>query len=73
MRLDYKKEKGVFLADVNGTFNTLPYKDNKDLWRIVDSCYKVANNITIVDFENKSVYIIMDDKDYEEVRSDLSE
>ena len=73
MKIDYKNYKGVLLVDVNGTHNTLPYSNNNDLFRLMNSCFNKnkTNDIQIIDFENKSTYLIMDNEDLENVRSDL--
>ena len=69
MRIDYIDDcKGVLIANINDTINTIPYFDNKDLLRLVNSCKDYE--IQIVDFEKKCTYIIMDDKDLERVRRD---
>lgn len=69
MKIDYNKDcKGVLIADINGTINTLPYFDNKDLLRLIKSCGE--HDIQIVDFEKRCTYIIIDNEDLERVKKD---
>lgn len=75
MKIEYKNYKGVLLVDVNGTHNTLPYSNNNDLLRLIDSCFSKTklNDIQVIDFKDKSTYLIMDNEDLENVRSEINE
>lgn len=72
MRIDYTSDtNGIIIVDINGTVNTLPYFNGKDLLRLIKSCG--ANDIQIVDFNKRCTYVIMDDEDFDRVESDYSE
>ena len=71
MKISYGEDvKGVLIADINGTINTLPYFDNKDLLRLVNSIKNYE--MQIVDFEKKSTYIILSEEDLERIRDDYN-
>lgn len=71
MRIDYKNYKGIIISDINGTVNTLPYTDKKDLIRLIKSCGD--NDIQIVDFEKKCTYLILDKEDFDRFESDYND
>ena len=72
MKIDYVDDcKGVLIVDVNGTINTIPYFDNKDLLRLVNSVKKF--DMQIVDFNKKCTYVVYDEISLERVRSDYSD
>ena len=69
MRIDYTDNvKGVVIADINGTINTMPYFDNKDLLRLLKSCGSFDTQI--VDFEKKCTYLILNREDLDRVERD---
>lgn len=74
MKIDYKNYKGVLLVAVNETNNTLPYSNNEDLIKLLNNCYSKnrLNDIQIIDFVDKCTYLVMDNEDLENVRSEIN-
>ena len=66
MKLD---GKGIIIVNVNGTMNYIQYGNNKELKEIIERFYKKQSlrDITIVDCEDKKLYFIDTNEDYEEI------
>ena len=66
MKLD---GKGIIIVNVNGTMNYIQYGNNKELKEIIERFYKKQSlrDITIVDCEDKKLYFIDTNEDYEEL------
>lgn len=66
MKLD---GKGIIIVNVNGTMNYIQYGNNKELKEIIERFYKKQGlrDITIVDCEDKKLYFIDTEEDYEEL------
>ena len=71
MKLECKDAKGVVVLMCGETQNTFQYKDNKELFNILDKMIKHVEDIDIYDFTDKSIYYVFDKESLEDLRKEL--
>lgn len=72
MKTDYKDAKGVIVLTCGETQNTFPYKDNEDLFRLLEKFIKNdEKGIDVYDFTDRFVFYVFSEKDIEELKEEL--
>lgn len=71
MKLECKDAKGVVVLMCGETQNTFQYKDNKELFEILEKTKKHEEGIDIYDFTDKFVYYVFNAEDLEDLRKEL--
>ena len=71
MKLECKDAKGVVVLMCGETQNTFQYKDNKELFNILEKMKKHEEYIDIYDFTDKFVYCVFNTEDLEDLRKEL--
>ncbi len=72
MKADYKDAKGVIVLMCGDTQNTFPYKDNEDLFRLLNRFIKTdEKGIDVYDFTERFVFYVYSEKGIEELKEEL--
>lgn len=71
MKLECKDAKGVVVLMCGETQNTFQYKDNKELFNILEKMVKHEEGIDIYDFTDKFVYYVFNAEDVEKLKEEL--
>lgn len=71
MRLECKDAKGVVVLMCGETQNTFQYKNNKELFEILEKMKNHEDAIDIYDFTDKFIYYVFDKEDIEDLRKEL--
>ena len=71
MKADYKDAKGVIVLMCGDTQNTFPYKDNEDLFRLLERFIKNTDAIDVYDFTERFVFYVFSEKGIEELKEEL--
>lgn len=71
MRTDYKDAKGVIVLMCGDTQNTFPYKDNKELFELLERFIKNTDAIDVYDFTERFIFYVFSEEDIEELKKEL--
>lgn len=71
MELDLKDKKGVIVLMCGETQNSFSYKDNKELFELLEKFKNNTEVIDIYDFTDKFVFYLFEEKDIEELKEKL--
>lgn len=74
MKYDLKENnnKGVVVLMVGETQNTFGYKDNKELFEIVENMLKSGQRcMDIYDYDSRFIYFVYNNEDLEDLKKEL--
>lgn len=71
MKADYKDAKGVIVLMCGDTQNTFSYKDNEELFRLLEKFIKNTDVIDVYDFTERFVFYVFSEKGIEELKEEL--
>ncbi len=73
MELDLKDKKGIIVLMCGDTQNSFSYKDNEELFELLEKFKKNTEVIDIYDFTDKFVFYLFKEEDIEELKNKVKE
>ena len=73
MELDLKDKKGIIVLMCGDTQNSFSYKDNEELFELLEKFKKNTEVIDIYDFTDKFVFYLFKEEDIEELQNKVKE